>query len=585
MLISRILRLLPLALAAVRAEKLFDITAVETTKFNGQDVPPMAQLGGPEDFDKTIGHGYWWEAWNIFWSVANTDRLVEFFNPWCGHCRVMAPRWQTLYEFYTTSNPMGDAAKGLNSFTRYYDFKFGRVDCEAYGTVCTEKGATSYPAIILFKDGKEVKKSVGTKEMAELSKWIEEILESIRPGSRPKEGPVLPAEGALEAPSSKSLPHSDGGAALTKSATVQDTPNPSGESVPLTAATFQRLVTAAPRHTWFVKFYAPWCSHCHHLAPAWAEMAREMKGKLRVAEVNCEVERLLCKDAGAEAFPTLQLFRGGEKVQYVGLRAVGDLIAYANKVVDHGMSVAEVNAAEFARLEETEEVIFVYFYDDGTTTEDWAAVDRLTLSLVGQARLVKTKDAELAKRFKVPGRPRLLVSRDGKVAHYDFNSPKDMRDYRKMLQWMKSVWQPLVPELTVANAKEVMNDGIVVLALLSRERAAEFAEARRELKSAAAEWVEREAHRDRLERQDLRDIKQLRMDEAEDRGDDKALDRVRQTKVKLEPRTNVRFAWVDGVYWARWIKSSYGADVAGGDKVLIVDQEVRTCRLLEDNAD
>ena len=59
MLISRILRLLPLALAVARAEKLFDIAAVETTKFNGQDVPPMAQLGGPDDFGKSIDHGYW----------------------------------------------------------------------------------------------------------------------------------------------------------------------------------------------------------------------------------------------------------------------------------------------------------------------------------------------------------------------------------------------------------------------------------------------------------------------------------------------------------------------------------------------
>jgi protein disulfide-isomerase len=410
--------------------------------------------------------------------------------------------------------------------------------------------------------------------MADVSKWIEEILESIRPGSRPKEGLILPAEGAKEVAPSKYPLHSDA-TSLTKSATVQDTPNPDGESVSLTAATFQRLVTAAPRDTWFVKFYAPWCSHCHHLAPAWAEMAREMKGKLRVAEVNCEVERLLCKDAGAEAFPTLQLFKGAEKVQYQGLRGVGDLMAFANKVVEHGAAVTEVDKAEFIRLEESEEVIFVYFYDDATTTEDWAAVDRLTLSLIGQARLVKTKDAELAKRFKVPGRPRLVVSRDGKAEHYDFNSPKDMRDYRKVLQWMKSVWQPLVPELTVANAKEVMNDGLVVLALLSRERSGAFAEARRELKSAAAEWVEREAHRDRLERQDLRDIKQLRMDEAEDRGDDKALDRARHTKVKLDSRTRVRFAWVDGVHWARWIKSSYGADVAEGEKVIIVDQEVR----------
>jgi len=53
---------LPWALAAVRAEQLFDIMAVETTKFNGQEVPPMAQLGGNEDLDKNIAKGYWYGA-------------------------------------------------------------------------------------------------------------------------------------------------------------------------------------------------------------------------------------------------------------------------------------------------------------------------------------------------------------------------------------------------------------------------------------------------------------------------------------------------------------------------------------------
>jgi hypothetical protein len=61
MLISRILRLLPLALATVRAEKLFDIMAVETTQFNGQDVPPMSQLGG-DGFDNAVSKGYWYHS-------------------------------------------------------------------------------------------------------------------------------------------------------------------------------------------------------------------------------------------------------------------------------------------------------------------------------------------------------------------------------------------------------------------------------------------------------------------------------------------------------------------------------------------
>jgi protein disulfide-isomerase len=60
-------------------------------------------------------------------------RLVEFFSPSCPHCMHFKPTYQTAYEFYYTSKPIvsKDDSEGdsLNSFTRYYDFKFAKVDC------------------------------------------------------------------------------------------------------------------------------------------------------------------------------------------------------------------------------------------------------------------------------------------------------------------------------------------------------------------------------------------------------------------------------------------------------------------------
>jgi protein disulfide-isomerase len=116
--------------------------------------------------------------------------------------------------------------------------------------------------------------------------------------------------------------------------------NPSGTSLPLTAETFSQHISLVPSKAngagWFVKFYVPWCSHCQHMAEAWTELAREMKGKLNIAEVNCDAESKLCKDIKLRGYPTLIFFKGGERVEYDGLRGLGDLVSFAGKAVQYG---------------------------------------------------------------------------------------------------------------------------------------------------------------------------------------------------------------------------------------------------------
>jgi len=118
--------------------------------------------------------------------------------------------------------------------------------------------------------------------------------------------------------------------------------NPDGISIPLTFESFSQNITPLNSRSitpgWFVKFYVPWCSHCQQMAPAWTELAREMKGKLNIAEVNCEVENKLCKDIKLRGYPTLIFFKGGERVEYDGLRGLGDLVSFAQKAVQYNSS-------------------------------------------------------------------------------------------------------------------------------------------------------------------------------------------------------------------------------------------------------
>lgn len=478
------------------------------------------------------------------------------------------------------------------------------MNCLAHGDLCEKLGIQAYPMFAFYDNGVQGDTYIGAKSIEDLSKLIEEKLESIKPGSRPPQGVKLPEVGASgvdstaepDSPVAKdkdaaagtkagekhnelvSQKTSEGAAAKSEDSSKtkpKAPPNPLGISVPLTAESFQKLVTTT-QDPWFIKFYAPWCPHCQAMAPNWKEMAKENKDILNVGEVDCTVETRLCEDARVGAYPTIYFFRGGQRVEYTGLRGLGDLLAYTKKAVGPGSRMEYVDSATFKELEETEEVLFLYFYDDATTSEDFRAMERLTLSLVGHARIVKTNSAALATRFKISTWPRLLVVRDGRPNYYNALAPKDMRDFRQVLSWMQTVWLPIVPELTASNAREIMDGKYVVLGILSRRRSDEFKQSKRELKEAALEWMDKQVQLFRLERSELRDAKQLRIEEADDRNDQRALRAAKNMRITIreDDKKAVAFAWVDGDFWERWLRTTYGIDVENGDRVIINDEDV-----------
>lgn len=552
----------------------------------------------------------------------------------------------------------------MNTFTAYYNFHFGSLDCVAFGSTCTDHKVGVYPTFVMYKDGEEVKRFEGAKDMAGMSEFVEEQLEKIRPGSRIKGGPKLPKPKDQNSPdfqspksaeeatkeqiepvtqntikdtvkstketvkdtkesvkdavkntkesvkdtvknTKDSIKDTVKGQSVVKDTKVTPkatesettttkkevlkatpvkktpakptkTPNPLGKSISFTAESFQKQVTMS-QEPWFIKFYAPWCGHCKSMAPSWLQLAKEMKGKLNVGEVNCDAESRLCKDVRLRGFPTILYFRGGERVEYNGLRGLGDFVSYANKAIDLNEGVKDIDAIEFAELEEKEEVIFLYLYDHATTSEDFAALERLTLSLIGHAKLVKSNSAVLAERYKVTTWPRLLVSRDGRATYYTALAPQDMRNFRRVLHWMRSVWLPIVPELTASNSREIMDGKLVVLGVLSRDRPEEFAMGKKEIKSAAMEWMDKQIKNFQAERQEKRDSKQLRIEEAEDRDDQQALRSAKSIQINMDNdrHKEVTFAWVDGVFWERWLRTTYGIEAAKeSEKVIINDEDV-----------
>lgn len=91
----------------------------------------------------------------------------------------------------------------------------------------------------------------------------------------------------------------------------------------------------ADGNKWFVKFYAPWCGHCKRLAPTWdrlaAETSADADSKVKIGKVDCTVHRDLCSGQGVRGYPTLMLFKEGEKEgkKYTGAREFEPLLNFA----------------------------------------------------------------------------------------------------------------------------------------------------------------------------------------------------------------------------------------------------------------
>ena len=93
-------------------------------------------------------------------TVHNSDVpvLVDFWAPWCGPCKMIAPIIEEIAEEYS-----GKA-------------KICKLDTDEARDSAMEFGISAIPTIILFKDGQVQKKWVGLTSKKDLAEAIDELL-------------------------------------------------------------------------------------------------------------------------------------------------------------------------------------------------------------------------------------------------------------------------------------------------------------------------------------------------------------------------------------------------------------------------
>lgn len=85
---------------------------------------------------------------------SKTAVLVDFWAPWCGPCKAIAPAVEAIAKKY--------AGK----------IKVCKLNLDDASDIATQYTVMSIPTLLIFKDGKIMEKKVGTMSLPDLEKFI-----------------------------------------------------------------------------------------------------------------------------------------------------------------------------------------------------------------------------------------------------------------------------------------------------------------------------------------------------------------------------------------------------------------------------
>ena len=96
-----------------------------------------------------------------------------------------------------------------------------------------------------------------------------------------------------------------------------------------------------------MKFLCLRCGHCQRLAPEWAKVASELKGKVKVGAVDATVHTVTASRYQIQGYPTIKVFNAGAKdsrsvEDYQGQRTASDIIQFALDKLSESIEPPEV---------------------------------------------------------------------------------------------------------------------------------------------------------------------------------------------------------------------------------------------------
>jgi len=207
---------------------------------------------------------------------------VEFFAPWCGHCKSLAPTYERLADAFAHAKDKVIIAK---------------VDADGEGKPLGAKyEVTGFPTL----------------------KWFD------------ANGVATPYEGGREL--------EDLVAFVTKQSGVNSNikPPPPPATKIVDVSTFDEIVLDETKDV-LITFTAPWCGHCKSLKPTYEEVAKDfaLENDCIVANIDADAvqNKALAAKYGVTSFPTIKFFGKNSKENpesYDGPRSEAAFVEFLN---------------------------------------------------------------------------------------------------------------------------------------------------------------------------------------------------------------------------------------------------------------
>ena len=215
--------------------------------------------------------------------------LVEFYAPWCGHCKNLAPEYSAVAKFVHKAQDNADERTMV----------VAKCDATANRNLAMKNMVTSYPTILLFQHSDLVEKYTGERSFEDITEYVKDMDASCAsdgnaPKSNSKQSASQPSKSA---------------AAPTKKFRYAPPALVDAGFVHIVSPDSGNVITDSDT-PWLIAVFKNGCGHCRRMEGQWVAALQELYRSDKASKVKIAVVDAEGMDRESELLQILPGYRG-----------------------------------------------------------------------------------------------------------------------------------------------------------------------------------------------------------------------------------------------------------------------------------